>query len=481
MTNQHPSQTRIEQPTLSLESLAELIKDEIRMASSLNQALANISTEIDKFSDKIADRCQKLGFNLPKLDQVYSKTYSQNSKANSQPENVSEYNYGKKVRIVVPDEVRFQWLGIFEKEDFPNEDLDITEDYTSVNLTNKISNESLKSADISVSSEKFYHISYSEEEQSNAGIYNMDNSELDKLITQIVSTEQTSFANQLNGSQHSGENNSFSDSFITAPLHMDLISTESNIVDKAFNDAEYDQNSEYNSLAFKAVSEKNKDDVDNCSNRSVRITQTSDDGSEVLISKKSMNFNDISTNDESSVLSTNFLFEDIGSADKKSILESTGTSIDLATSSEIIIFDNQAQDESFTNSEPRVTDISKIELVLLESQDFSTNLISNIPENTLPQFLLTKPTNEPIPSILVSEKKLTNSEIPELNNDNDDSIIKEDLASHKSQNNTPTDISSDTRNIQVDSKSKNKISFFKKISRKLSIYHRRSSDFKLQT
>ncbi|OLY82376.1 hypothetical protein AYI68_g3506 [Smittium mucronatum] len=88
--------------------------DEIRMASSLNQALANISSEIDKFSEKIEIRCIESGVQLDKLQYAFSKTESRIrgariEQSTSAPNNKNE----KKVRIVVPDEVRFNWLDIY--------------------------------------------------------------------------------------------------------------------------------------------------------------------------------------------------------------------------------------------------------------------------------------------------------------------------------------------------------------------------------
>ncbi|PVV05053.1 hypothetical protein BB560_000422 [Smittium megazygosporum] len=182
----------------SLERLTELVKDEIRMASSLNQALVNISNEIDKFSDKISERCQRLGISLPKLEHAYSKTYALRNTPVPIIEDSSSIFSGKKVRIVVPDEIRFPWLKIFDDQDINSGNNEIiestnTESFCITFHNNNSDYSSIKDFD---SLKGDYYPSSDEDEISLENEdYLLTTQDLDNLVSKLIEqgdTENTS-------------------------------------------------------------------------------------------------------------------------------------------------------------------------------------------------------------------------------------------------------------------------------------------------
>ncbi|KAJ2388607.1 hypothetical protein H4S02_002781, partial [Coemansia sp. RSA 2611] len=88
----------------SLDLLAEMIKEEIRQASSLKQALERVHTETESISQRVS--------HLSLGDDVDADRLSQRNGASipvGKPQRPK-----KQVQFVVPDDVRFRWLGIFQ-------------------------------------------------------------------------------------------------------------------------------------------------------------------------------------------------------------------------------------------------------------------------------------------------------------------------------------------------------------------------------
>ncbi|KAJ1948467.1 hypothetical protein FBU59_001580 [Linderina macrospora] len=87
--------------TPSLELLAEMIKEEIRQASGLKQALDKVGTEMGGMEERVLQ--------LPASDTQSAPLTPEKRATKQQPK--------KQVRFTVPDDVRFRWLGIFQAPD----------------------------------------------------------------------------------------------------------------------------------------------------------------------------------------------------------------------------------------------------------------------------------------------------------------------------------------------------------------------------
>ncbi|KAJ2658042.1 hypothetical protein IWW48_004214 [Coemansia sp. RSA 1200] len=93
----------------SLDLLVEMIKEEIRQASILKQALDRIGLETESMSQRVTNLSIDSGLNVTATDdQAISKDPTSN---------VSR----KHVQFTIPDDVRFRWLGIFQQ---PQDDQD---------------------------------------------------------------------------------------------------------------------------------------------------------------------------------------------------------------------------------------------------------------------------------------------------------------------------------------------------------------------
>ncbi|KAJ2690592.1 hypothetical protein GGH99_002600, partial [Coemansia sp. RSA 1285] len=93
----------------SLDLLVEMIKEEIRQASILKQALDRIGLETESMSQRVTNLSIDSGLNVTATDdQAIPKDPTSN---------VSR----KHVQFTVPDDVRFRWLGIFQQ---PQDDQD---------------------------------------------------------------------------------------------------------------------------------------------------------------------------------------------------------------------------------------------------------------------------------------------------------------------------------------------------------------------
>ncbi|KAJ1943774.1 hypothetical protein EC988_006153, partial [Linderina pennispora] len=89
------SKDQPEQDVPSLELLAEMIKEEIRQASGLKQALDKVGIELGGMEERV--------LKLPTPDAA--RTHGGEKRAKRAK---------KQVRFTVPDDVRFRWLGIFQ-------------------------------------------------------------------------------------------------------------------------------------------------------------------------------------------------------------------------------------------------------------------------------------------------------------------------------------------------------------------------------
>ncbi|KAJ2800820.1 hypothetical protein H4R20_003919, partial [Coemansia guatemalensis] len=94
----------------SLDLLAEMIKEEIRQASSLKQALDRVTTETECISQRVSN----LSLSDINTDQSHeSPIRSGTESADAQERNRKGPH--KQVQFIVPDDVRFRWLGIFQQ------------------------------------------------------------------------------------------------------------------------------------------------------------------------------------------------------------------------------------------------------------------------------------------------------------------------------------------------------------------------------
>ncbi|KAJ2719333.1 hypothetical protein GGI07_005272 [Coemansia sp. Benny D115] len=94
----------------SLELLAEMIKEEIRQASSLKQALDRVGMEADRMVQRVSDLpvCDET---VPEpTDQIVPKVTAHSSSA-AQGDDRNK----RRVQFTIPDDVRFRWLGIFQQ------------------------------------------------------------------------------------------------------------------------------------------------------------------------------------------------------------------------------------------------------------------------------------------------------------------------------------------------------------------------------
>ncbi|KAJ2607357.1 hypothetical protein H4S08_004853 [Coemansia sp. RSA 1365] len=97
----------------SLDLLAEMIKEEIRQASSLKQALDRVTAETECISQRVS--------NLSLSDTDAEQLHDPPMRSDSESVDVSvaqeRYRKGphKQVQFIVPDDVRFRWLGIFQQ------------------------------------------------------------------------------------------------------------------------------------------------------------------------------------------------------------------------------------------------------------------------------------------------------------------------------------------------------------------------------
>ncbi|KAJ1772345.1 hypothetical protein IW140_000179 [Coemansia sp. RSA 1813] len=88
----------------SLDLLAEMIKEEIRQASSLKQALDRIGIETDNMSHRVTNLSVESSLNTAATD-------DQAIMPSSSTPVVSK----KQVQFMIPDDIRFRWLGIFQQ------------------------------------------------------------------------------------------------------------------------------------------------------------------------------------------------------------------------------------------------------------------------------------------------------------------------------------------------------------------------------
>ncbi|KAJ2218334.1 hypothetical protein EV180_005768, partial [Coemansia sp. RSA 518] len=92
----------------SLDLLAEMIKEEIRQASSLKQALERVNIETESISQRVSNISIADNMDADRLSSLSLRTGS-----NPLSENASKPK--KQVQFIVPDDVRFRWLGIFQQ------------------------------------------------------------------------------------------------------------------------------------------------------------------------------------------------------------------------------------------------------------------------------------------------------------------------------------------------------------------------------
>ncbi|KAJ1739589.1 hypothetical protein LPJ68_004556 [Coemansia sp. RSA 1086] len=85
----------------SLDLLAEMIKEEIRQASSLKQALERVNLETESMTQRVSNLSVDMN-----TDHLSPPAIEPTDKA-KKPK--------KQVQFVVPDDVRFRWLGIFQE------------------------------------------------------------------------------------------------------------------------------------------------------------------------------------------------------------------------------------------------------------------------------------------------------------------------------------------------------------------------------
>ncbi|KAJ2690774.1 hypothetical protein IWW39_000434 [Coemansia spiralis] len=90
----------------SLDVLAEMIKEEIRQASGLKQALDRVGAETNCIATRMSTLSMADSMDSEAKDQDGAKPEAQ-KRVNGKPK--------KQVRFVVPDDVRFRWLGIFQQ------------------------------------------------------------------------------------------------------------------------------------------------------------------------------------------------------------------------------------------------------------------------------------------------------------------------------------------------------------------------------
>ncbi|KAJ2549580.1 hypothetical protein EV175_004394, partial [Coemansia sp. RSA 1933] len=99
----------------SLDLLAEMIKEEIRQASSLKQALERIGIETENMTHRVTNLSTDSSLNTNCNDE-----YALVPDSSTQPGVVR-----KQVQFTIPDDIRFRWLGIFEQpQDQQNGDSD---------------------------------------------------------------------------------------------------------------------------------------------------------------------------------------------------------------------------------------------------------------------------------------------------------------------------------------------------------------------
>ncbi|KAJ2083563.1 hypothetical protein H4R24_000726 [Coemansia sp. RSA 988] len=111
----------------SLDLLAEMIKEEIRQASSLKQALDRVTTETECISQRVSD------LSLSDTDQSHESPILSGTEP-MHAADVQERHHRKgphkQVQFIVPDDVRFRWLGIFQQP----ADLDPNDEETPADL-----------------------------------------------------------------------------------------------------------------------------------------------------------------------------------------------------------------------------------------------------------------------------------------------------------------------------------------------------------
>ncbi|KAJ2845347.1 hypothetical protein GGI22_006588, partial [Coemansia erecta] len=93
----------------SLDLLAEMIKEEIRQASSLKQALERIGIETENMSHRVTNLSSNNSLN------------SAAAAATADDQAILLDGVRKHVQFTIPDDVRFRWLGIFQQ---PQEEQD---------------------------------------------------------------------------------------------------------------------------------------------------------------------------------------------------------------------------------------------------------------------------------------------------------------------------------------------------------------------
>ncbi|KAJ2732726.1 hypothetical protein IW152_003618 [Coemansia sp. BCRC 34962] len=91
----------------SLDMLAEMIKEEIRQASGLKQALDRVGAETSSIATRMSTLSMADSVDSEAKDHDSAKPDAQKQRVNGKPK--------KQVRFVVPDDVRFRWLGIFQQ------------------------------------------------------------------------------------------------------------------------------------------------------------------------------------------------------------------------------------------------------------------------------------------------------------------------------------------------------------------------------
>ncbi|KAJ1896176.1 hypothetical protein LPJ81_004801, partial [Coemansia sp. IMI 209127] len=85
----------------SLDLLAEMIKEEIRQASSLKQALERIGIETENMSHRVTNLSTNSSLN--------------SAAATADDQALVLAGVRKQVQFTIPDDVRFRWLGIFQQ------------------------------------------------------------------------------------------------------------------------------------------------------------------------------------------------------------------------------------------------------------------------------------------------------------------------------------------------------------------------------
>ncbi|KAJ1899303.1 hypothetical protein LPJ66_002194 [Kickxella alabastrina] len=100
----------------SLELLAEMIKEEIRQASSLKQALDGVGIEAKNMARRVSNMTNAANSNN---DVDGQQTLKQTEILNPSEKTTHANKVKKQVQFIIPDDVRFRWLGIFEQPSDP--------------------------------------------------------------------------------------------------------------------------------------------------------------------------------------------------------------------------------------------------------------------------------------------------------------------------------------------------------------------------